>query len=79
MNLVEYVKELGVPCELLGLVLYFLYSETTLAVIQPKIVCFNETISAVGESEESPRGFPIVENRHGTFMLHIKNTRGLCS
>lgn len=31
-------------------------------------------LSAVGESEESPhKGFPVVENRHGTFMFHIKH------
>jgi putative protease len=35
---------------------------------------YHEEISAVGESEESPhKGFPIVENRHGTFMFHIKD------
>jgi putative protease len=35
---------------------------------------FHEEISAVGESEESPhKGFPILENRHGTFMFHIKD------
>jgi putative protease len=33
----------------------------------------NEDIHALGESEESPhKGFPVLENRHGTFMFHIK-------
>ncbi|MCT4641249.1 MAG: U32 family peptidase [Bacteriovoracaceae bacterium] len=30
-------------------------------------------LEALGESEESPhKGFPLVENMHGTFMFHIK-------
>ncbi len=30
-------------------------------------------ISAIGESEESPhKGFPVLENQHGTFMFHMK-------
>src|SRR5690606_14113245 len=30
-------------------------------------------IEATGESEESPhKGFPLIENKHGTFMFHIK-------
>lgn len=34
----------------------------------------NEFLEAIGESEESPhKGFPLVENRHGTFMFHIKD------
>lgn len=33
-----------------------------------------EFIEAVGESEESPhKGFPIIENTHGSFMFHIKD------
>jgi putative protease len=37
-------------------------------------VSYNQALTAMGESEESPhKGFPIVENRHGTFMFHIKD------
>lgn len=34
----------------------------------------NNFLMASGESEESPhKGFPLVENRHGTFMFHVKD------
>ena len=34
----------------------------------------DDFIEALGESEESPhKGFPLIENRHGTFMFHIKD------
>lgn len=74
--LTEYVKELGVPCELLGLgrILLFYTPRQLLSPLAEDKFSYNETISAVGESEESPhKGFPIVENRHGTFMFHIKD------
>jgi putative protease len=72
----EYVKVLGVPCELLGLgrILLFYTPRQLLSPLAEDKYSTNETISAVGESEESPhKGFPIVENRHGTFMFHIKD------
>lgn len=72
----EYVKVLGVPCELLGLgrILLFYTPRQLLSPLAEDTYATNETISAVGESEESPhKGFPIVENRHGTFMFHIKD------
>lgn len=72
----EYVKVLGVPCELLGLgrILLFYTPRQLLSPLAEDKYPTNETISAVGESEESPhKGFPIVENRHGTFMFHIKD------
>lgn len=72
----EYVKLLNVPCELLGLgrILLFYTPRQLLSPLAEDKFSFNETLSAVGESEESPhKGFPIVENRHGTFMFHIKD------
>jgi len=34
----------------------------------------NDALEAYGTSEESPHsGFPIVENRHGTFMFNVKD------
>ena len=40
---------------------------------QKKLVS-DDFIEALGESEESPhKGFPIIENKHGTFMFHIKD------
>jgi U32 family peptidase len=36
--------------------------------------CNQNYLEASGESEESPhKGFPLVENRHGTFMFHVKD------
>jgi putative protease len=72
----EYAKELKVPCELLGLgrILLFYTPRQLLTPLVMEKVSYNETLSAIGESEESPhKGFPIVENRHGTFMFHIKD------
>lgn len=35
---------------------------------------YQDFIEATGESEESPhKGFPLLENQHGTFMFHIKD------
>lgn len=72
----EYVKKLKVDCELLGLgrILLFHTPRQLLSPLAEDKFSFNETLNAIGESEESPhKGFPIVENRHGTFMFHIKD------
>lgn len=71
----EYVKSLNVPCELLGFgrILLFYTPRSLLSPLSPQKLVQNEELAALGESEESPhKGFPIVENRHGTFMFHIK-------
>jgi U32 family peptidase len=71
----EYTQKLSVPCELLGLgrILLFYTPRSLLSPLAPEKFKANEEISALGESEESPhKGFPILENRHGTFMFHIK-------
>jgi len=72
----EYSRTLKVPCELLGLgrILLFYTPRLLLTPLSEDKFSFHEEISAVGESEESPhKGFPILENRHGTFMFHIKD------
>jgi len=72
----EYCKILKVHCELLGLgrILLFYTPRQLLSPLSEDKLSFNQEISAVGESEESPhKGFPIIENRHGTFMFHIKD------
>jgi putative protease len=72
----EYCKLLTVPCELLGIgrILLFYTPRQLLTPLAEDKFSYHEEISAVGESEESPhKGFPIVENRHGTFMFHIKD------
>lgn len=69
-----YIKELDIPCELLGFgrILLFYSPRSLLAPILKPQDDFTE-LAVLGESEESPhKGFPIVENRHGTFMFHIK-------
>lgn len=71
----EYCEKLPVPCELLGLgrILLFYSPRSLLAPLNPEKIGVNEDIEALGESEESPhKGFPVLENRHGTFMFHIK-------
>jgi U32 family peptidase len=71
----EYISALSVPCELLGLgrILLFYTPRSLLSPLSTEKLVQNQELAAVGESEESPhRGFPIVENRHGTFMFHIK-------
>jgi putative protease len=71
----EYCEQLKSPCELLGLgrILLFYTPRQLLAPLQDDKVSYNDELVAIGESEESPhKGFPIIENRHGTFMFHIK-------
>jgi putative protease len=71
----EYVSKLSVPCELLGFgrILLFYTPRPLLSALVPEKLSQNEELAALGESEESPhKGFPLVENQHGTFMFHIK-------
>jgi putative protease len=72
----EYLQKIKIPCELLGLgrILLFYTPRQLLSPLSEDKFTYNQEISAVGESEESPhKGFPIIENRHGTFMFHIKD------
>lgn len=71
----EYLKTLSVPCELLGLgrILLFYTPRSLLSPLNGEKLAHNQELAALGESEESPhKGFPLVENQHGTFMFHIK-------
>jgi putative protease len=71
----DYVENLSVPCELLGFgrILLFYTPRPLLSALVPERIAQNAELAALGESEESPhKGFPIVENSHGTFMFHIK-------
>ena len=71
----DYCEKLPVPCELLGLgrILLFYSPRSLLSPLSPEKIGVNEDIEVLGESEESPhKGFPVLENRHGTFMFHIK-------
>lgn len=74
-KLKNYKKELSVKLEILtlGKILLF-YSPRKL--ISPLLDedRFEDYISAIADSEESPhKGFPIIQNRHGTFMFHLKH------
>ena len=74
-TIVEYATKLKVPCELLGFgrILLFYTPRPLLSALAPEKFSQNEELAVLGESEESPhKGFPIVENQHGTFMFHIK-------
>src|SRR5690606_23250130 len=74
-TIAQYTKELPIPCELLGFgrILLFYTPRPLLSSLVPEKVSQNEEFLALGESEESPhKGFPLIENQHGTFMFHIK-------
>ena len=74
-TIANYAKTLSVPCELLGFgrILLFYTPRPLLSSLVPEKVSQNEEFLALGESEESPhKGFPLIENQHGTFMFHIK-------
>lgn len=73
---------LNVPMEILvlGRILLFYTPRNLLSTMLPetdearkKTLFDDRFIEATGESEESPhKGFPLIENSHGTFMFHIK-------
>lgn len=81
-KLEEYVKEISIPIEffIAGRILIFY---TPRSLVSPYILnhddtkskTFNDEILEItGSSEESPhKGFPIVENIHGTFMFNTKD------
>ena len=81
-KLKEYRSELDCELEILvlGKILLFYSPRKLLSALLPedeekkfKTVVSQDYLEAIGESEESPhKGFPIIENRHGTFMFHIK-------
>lgn len=74
-TITEYCHALPIPCEILGFgrILLFYTPRSLLGNLYPEKFAMNEELEVLGESEESPhKGFPILENRHGTFMFHIK-------
>lgn len=73
-KLIEYKKELDCPLEILtvGPILLFYSPRKLLSPVALEKEAKN--YFALADSEESPhKGFPVQENRHGTFMFHIKN------
>ncbi|MGZ3788534.1 MAG: peptidase U32 family protein [Bacteriovorax sp.] len=74
-KLSDYAKALTVPLEVqaFGRILLF-YSPRLLLSPLEKETIQKSWISASGSSEESPHtGFPLLENRHGTFMFNVKD------
>jgi len=76
----EYIKELDVEVELLGLgrILLFYTPRSLVAPIfgsdDDTIKLNQSTIEVSASSEESPhKGFPVIENMHGTFMFNTKD------
>lgn len=76
----EYIKELTCEVEylVLGKILLFYSPRKLLSPLldgeNEKVNYLDDRLEALGESEESPhKGFPLVENKHGTFMYHIKD------
>ncbi len=78
----NYCENLEVDVEflVLGRILIFYTPRNLLSSLLPeddekkkRRLVSNEFLEASGESEESPhKGFPLIENKHGTFMFHIK-------
>lgn len=71
-----YKKSLNIKIEFLALgrILLFYTPRNLLTPLSDSKLSYNESLIATGESEESPhKGFPIIENKHGTFMFHIKH------
>ncbi len=81
--LTEYKEKLNCDLEILavGRILLFYSPRKLLNHLLPeddeyrmKSLTGEDFIEALGESEESPhKGFPVIENKHGTFMFHIKD------
>ncbi|MDD0853160.1 U32 family peptidase [Halobacteriovorax sp. GB3] len=81
-KLEEYITKLKVSVEFLGLgrILLFYTPRSLLGPLvfdhddSEVVSVHNRPIEVYGSSEESPHsGFPIIENRHGTFMFNIKD------
>jgi U32 family peptidase len=73
--ILDYLQKLSVPCEILGLgrILLFYTPRSLLSPLIQDKMSYHDELAVIGESEESPhKGFPILENHHGTFMFHIK-------
>lgn len=74
----KYCQNLKTPCELqvLGPILLFYTPRNLLSSLLPEDddLRQKEVLTSVGESEESPhKGFPIIENSHGTFMFNTRH------
>ena len=68
-----YCEKLSVPIEILGLGRLLLFY-TPRELLSPYLDKRDQWTEVSGRSEESPHvGFPIIQNRHGTFMFNVKD------
>lgn len=68
-----YCKELELELELLVLGKILLFS-TPRQLLSPLFDKRQQWLEVSGQSEESPhKGFPIIQNQHGTFMFNVKD------
>lgn len=76
-KILEYCQKLDCPIEILGvgpILLFYTPRKLLGAQFEADDSVNRQVITALAESEESPhKGFPVIENTHGTFMYHIKN------
>ncbi|MBC7713736.1 MAG: U32 family peptidase [Rhizobacter sp.] len=78
-HLSNYAKELKTELEVLvfGRILLFYSPRLLLSPLKKEAVqkdILDKNVEAYGTSEESPHaGFPLIENRHGTFMFNVKD------
>jgi putative protease len=78
-HLSKYAAELKTELEVLvfGRILLFYSPRLLLSPIKKEEISedlFQKNKEAFGSSEESPHnGFPLIENRHGTFMFNVKD------
>ena len=71
----DYASVLKIPLEIqvYGRILLFYSPRSLLSPLEKENVTKN-WMEAFGSSEESPHtGFPLIENRHGTFMFNVKD------
>lgn len=65
--------EVSIEVQVLGRILLFYTPRRLLSPLE-KNKLLGDAIEAFGTSEESPHsGFPLLENRHGTFMFNVKD------
>lgn len=78
-HLGQYASKLNVGLEILvfGRILLFYSPRLLLSPLRKKEITdklLDQNMEAFGTSEESPHaGFPLIENRHGTFMFNVKD------
>lgn len=69
----DYIKQLDVPVEFLGIG-RILSQYTPRHLLRHQFGEYEGEMAVIADSEESPhKGFPIIENRHGTFTFNYRD------